>query len=76
MLVNITKVMCINPGCQAGPRDGENDYIVDHSIIMYLVNPEGEFVDYYGQVKTAEQITNGVALNIAKYEALKKRKWL
>lgn len=59
----------------AGPREGQ-DYIVDHSIIMYLINPDGEFVDYYGQSKDAEMITNGVALSIAKYNALKKKSWL
>lgn len=60
----------------AGPRDDENDYIVDHTIIMYLINPDGEFVDYYGQLKTAEQVANGVMLSMAKYNNLKKKSWL
>lgn len=59
----------------AGPREGQ-DYIVDHSIIMYLINPDGEFVDYYGQTKTADMITNGVALSIVKYNKLKKKSWI
>lgn len=57
----------------AGPRDHENDYIVDHTIIMYLVNPLGEFVDYYGQTKTAEDVANGVALNMVKYGKSQKK---
>jgi protein SCO1/2 len=59
----------------AGPRDGDNDYIVDHTIIMYLINPDGEFVDYYGQLKSDEQVANGITLSIVKYNALKKKSW-
>ena len=38
-----------------GPRIGD-DYIVDHAIIMYLINPNGEFVDYYGRNKNAKEV--------------------
>ena len=59
----------------AGPKDYENDYIVDHTIIMYLINPDGEFVDYYGQLKTAEQVMKGIELSVLKYNSLKKKSW-
>jgi len=58
----------------AGPRDEDDDYIVDHTIIVYLVNPDGEFVDYFGQTKTYEDIFSAVTLSVAKFEALKS-KW-
>lgn len=57
----------------AGPKDDDNDYIVDHTIIVYLVNPEGEFVDYYGQTKDVDTITTSVILHMGKFEAANKK---
>ncbi|GFY67707.1 protein SCO1 homolog, mitochondrial [Trichonephila inaurata madagascariensis] len=57
----------------AGPKDVDDDYIVDHTIITYLVDPEGQFIDYYGQTKTAEQVVNSITLQMMKYQSVKKK---
>lgn len=35
---------------------------------MYLVNPDGEFIDYFGQNKTAEEIVEHILLHMFKFK--------
>ncbi|WFD34045.1 Cu-binding protein [Malassezia cuniculi] len=36
--------------------DPTKDYLVDHSIFFYLMDPEGKFVDAFGKGSTAEEV--------------------
>ncbi|KAG2173940.1 hypothetical protein INT44_000053, partial [Umbelopsis vinacea] len=38
-------------------KEGE-DYLVDHSIFFYLMDPEGKFVDCYAKDTTADEVTS------------------
>jgi protein SCO1/2 len=40
--------------------EGEDDYLVDHSIVMYLMGPDGEFVDFFTQFATASEIADKI----------------
>lgn len=48
-----------------GPADDDNDYIVDHTVISYLVDPRGNFTEYYGQNKNAAEMVNSILVNMA-----------
>lgn len=37
--------------------DPSGDYLVDHSIFFYLMDPEGKFVDAFGRSVTAQEAT-------------------
>jgi len=59
----------------AGPKDKDNDYIVDHTIIIYLINPKGEFVDYFGQTKTRVDVASAITMEIAKFDSQNQTGW-
>ena len=46
---------------------------MDPTIILYLLDPEGQFVDYYGQTKDAKMIGSSVMLHMGKWLSEKKR---
>ncbi|CAG8613908.1 10190_t:CDS:2, partial [Dentiscutata heterogama] len=37
-----------------------DEYLVDHSIFFYLMDPNGQFVDAYGKSTTADSVTDSV----------------
>jgi len=53
----------------SGPADEDDDYIVDHTIILYVLDPKGGFVDYFGQTKTAAMVTDSVMMTMGKWKA-------
>lgn len=52
------------------PRDLKpgQDYLVDHSIFFYLMDPEGEFIDVLGRNYEAEGAVEKIRKDIAAYE--------
>ncbi|CAH8445211.1 unnamed protein product [Schistosoma turkestanicum] len=52
----------------AGPKDVDGDYIVDHTIVMYLLDPKGRFTEYYGQVKPVQDIVRNIVDKMNAYK--------
>jgi protein SCO1/2 len=45
----------------------EDDYLVDHSIFFYLMDPNGQFVDCYARDKTADEVLNSFRMYMREY---------
>ncbi|CAE7576572.1 sco2 [Symbiodinium sp. KB8] len=44
------------------PRtEDDDDYVVDHSIVMYLMDRQGEFLKFYPQMSEAPEIAESIA---------------
>ncbi|KAJ3295421.1 Cu-binding protein [Borealophlyctis nickersoniae] len=59
----------------APPRavdDDETDYLVDHSIFFYLMDPNGKYVAHFGRTDTAEEVTEKVIAHIKEERASKR----
>ncbi|XP_023641193.1 protein SCO1 homolog 1, mitochondrial isoform X2 [Capsella rubella] len=48
-------------------EEEDSDYLVDHSIVMYLMSPEMNFVKFYGKNHDVDSLTEGVVKEIRQY---------
>ncbi|KAL4572374.1 hypothetical protein LXL04_019147 [Taraxacum kok-saghyz] len=48
-----------------------SDYLVDHSIIMYLMDPNMEFIKFFGKNNDVDALTEGVINEIKNYKKAK-----
>lgn len=55
-----------------GPKDEDNDYIVDHTVLMYLINPDGLFLDYYTSTKNDQQIAESIRNHVKAHMEMSK----
>ena len=46
----------------------DDDYLVDHSIFFYFMDPNGQFVDAFGKVSTEEDVIERVKKEITRWE--------
>ncbi|THH11676.1 hypothetical protein EW146_g7970 [Bondarzewia mesenterica] len=51
----------------------EDDYLVDHSIFFYFMDPEGKFVDAFGKASSVEDVVERVSREVGDWKAVKGR---
>lgn len=52
----------------------KDDYLVDHSIITYLMDPDGEFSEFYGKNSSAVEIASRIRAQMLGYKTVKREK--
>jgi len=58
-----------NKGKEEEEEDEEEedwDYLVDHSIVMYFLSPEGEFLEFFTQIAEVDEIVERIADHVQK----------
>ena len=53
-------------------EDDEDDYLVDHSIVMYLLDQDGEFQDFFTQSASLEEVVRRTTARCKEAEEAKK----
>lgn len=48
-------------------EEDDGDYLVDHSSFMYLIDPSGECIDFYGKSQHVEDIARSINRHMRKY---------
>ncbi|XP_024026451.1 protein SCO1 homolog 1, mitochondrial [Morus notabilis] len=46
----------------------DSDYLVDHSIVMYLMGPDMQFVKFFGKNNDVDSLTDGIIKEIKTYK--------
>jgi protein SCO1/2 len=67
----IAKVYRVYRAKNAEP-DQEEDYLLDHSIVMYLMGPDGKFVKFFGADKNEEDITQAIVSHLREQGVIRK----
>ena len=52
----------------------DDDYLVDHSIFFYFIDPNGQFVDAFGKASSEADVVERVKKEITRWEAEMGRK--
>lgn len=52
-------------------ENDDEDYLVDHSIVLYLVSPDGEFLDFFTQKLEVGEIAERITKHAKEYEEAK-----
>lgn len=50
-------------------EDDDTDYLIDHSIVMYLVSPDGEFQQFFTQLSSVQECVERITAIVAEAEA-------
>lgn len=54
--------------CKLGEKDDTGDYLVDHTIVTFLMKPDGTYADHFYKNSGTEEMIKNVMLRMKRYE--------